>query len=277
MWRENLYQPIEILVREHTVFPVDEHRHSFFEMAYIIEGGGSFSIRTPDNGTVETPYGGGALFPIPPEADHRFIVGTRSRFLFIRFTERYAEDFIGRYVGHTLAVNGTYPVPMGGDDARTAAALAGMIAGETGSGRRFCSHLLQYWANSMIVLAARNISSPVHATDSTDDRPVFMIEYIQQHINRPEMLRAEALGRVFNLSPSYLGRYFRRNFRETLQGYVARIRMGMVENLLANSRLTIKEIAYRTGYADASHLEKAFGRVHDITPLEYRRRHFTEA
>lgn len=35
MWKENLYQQVEILLREHDEFPIGEHQHSFFEMTYI--------------------------------------------------------------------------------------------------------------------------------------------------------------------------------------------------------------------------------------------------
>lgn len=276
MWRENLYRPIEILVREHTVFPVDEHRHSFFEMACIVSGCGTFRIWDTANGSRETEYAAGDLFLIPPETVHRFVVGERSRFVFVRFTESYAADYIGDYVGRTLAMNDSYPVPLDTHEEGIAASLVGMIADEACGNRRFGSHLQQYWANSLIVLAARNMNRSVRGADVTDDRPMFLMQYMQQHIHQPELLRAEALGRVFNMSPSYMGRYFKRNFQETLQDFVVRNRIGMVENMLANSRMTIKEIAYRMGYADASHLEKAFVKYHGITPLRYRREHFTE-
>ena len=36
MWIENLYRPAEILVREHERFPIGEHTHSFYELAYIV-------------------------------------------------------------------------------------------------------------------------------------------------------------------------------------------------------------------------------------------------
>ena len=42
MWKENLYRPIEILLREHDDFPVGKHQHSFFEMVYILAGSGNF-------------------------------------------------------------------------------------------------------------------------------------------------------------------------------------------------------------------------------------------
>lgn len=46
MWKENLYQPVEILLREHDEFPIGEHRHSFFEIVYILEGNGKFHAYT---------------------------------------------------------------------------------------------------------------------------------------------------------------------------------------------------------------------------------------
>ena len=46
MWKENLYQQVEILLREHDEFPIGEHQHSFFEMTYILEGSGDFCADT---------------------------------------------------------------------------------------------------------------------------------------------------------------------------------------------------------------------------------------
>ena len=40
MWKENLYQPFEILVTERTVFLSGVHQHSFFELGYVLSGTG---------------------------------------------------------------------------------------------------------------------------------------------------------------------------------------------------------------------------------------------
>ena len=48
MWKENLYQPVEVLTRKHTKFPIDEHQHSFFEMVYVQSGSGSFYVKEGD-------------------------------------------------------------------------------------------------------------------------------------------------------------------------------------------------------------------------------------
>ena len=48
MFKENLYRPFEILLREHETFPLKEHQHSFFEAVYIASGGGKFPDIPPD-------------------------------------------------------------------------------------------------------------------------------------------------------------------------------------------------------------------------------------
>ena len=74
MWIENLYRPAEILVREHERFPIGEHTHSFYELAYIVSGSGSFSMPegVPGQWSGDISYGTGTLLLIPPERLHRF-------------------------------------------------------------------------------------------------------------------------------------------------------------------------------------------------------------
>ena len=56
MWKENLYQPVEVLTRKHTKFPIDEHQHSFFEMVYVQSGSGSFYVKEGDFKVQQTNY-----------------------------------------------------------------------------------------------------------------------------------------------------------------------------------------------------------------------------
>lgn len=47
----------------------------------------------------------------------------------------------------------------------------------------------------------------------------------------------------------------------------------MVENLLLNSQMTVKEIAYKMGYTDSCHLVKSFQKAYGMPPLKYRQIH----
>lgn len=67
MWKENLYEPVEILIREHEIFPIEEHQHSFFEMAYIISGTGTFYIYNKTSEKKEISYSTDTIFLIPPD------------------------------------------------------------------------------------------------------------------------------------------------------------------------------------------------------------------
>lgn len=62
MWKENLYQQVEILLREHDEFPIGEHQHSFFEMTYILEGSGDFCAHTMGSEREWHTYEAGDLF-----------------------------------------------------------------------------------------------------------------------------------------------------------------------------------------------------------------------
>lgn len=273
MWKENLYQSIEILVREHSLFPIQEHQHSFFEVAYILQGSGAFYAYLPGKGKVETVYQTGSIFLIPPDVTHCFTIHSYSRFIFVRFTSTYVSGNISPFVERILSFPSDSIINLSERDVRQLPLLFDLLLCEHQFPGHFSEQLLQCHANSLILLIARNLSSCMLESDVVDDRPMYMMHYIQQHIHQPELLKTEVLCREFNLSSTYIGRYFKRNFQEDLQQYIVRNRIRMVENLLINSRMTVKEIAYRSGYSDASYLVRVFHKFYGVSPLEYRKQH----
>ncbi len=55
-------------------------------------------------------------------------------------------------------------------------------------------------------------------------------------------------------------------FREQL----TRVRMERAAELLRDSRLTVREVAYRVGYRQPAQFAKAFRRHHGLAPAEFR-------
>ena len=78
------------------------------------------------------------------------------------------------------------------------------------------NYLQQQWLNSILVLVARNIVheakdeclSVKYLTINETNPAVYMLQYIQQHIHQPELLRAESLSKIFHLSPDYWTKSF---------------------------------------------------------------------
>ncbi len=277
MWKENLYQPVEILIRNHEIFPIAEHQHSFFEMAYVREGTGRFYVGEPGCEVRETAYHAHSLFLIPPETTHCFKIDTHSEYVFIRFMIHYVEDYVGKHVAEVFRSPGSQEeIRLSGQDGDLVFRLFEFMKREDEHSRESTAYLLQQWANSILVLVARNIaqrSSFKNSGHGETAASMYMQQYIQQHINQPNLLSAENLGKTFNLSPRYIGGYFKRNFQEPLRQYIARNRIKMVEHLLLNSQMTVKEIAYRMGFSDSCHMVKSFKKSHGVSPLKYRREH----
>ena len=65
-------------------FPLQRHKHSFYEMIYIREGQG---VHVLNNNYF--PYQSGDIFIVSPEDQHFFEIEKRTKFTFIKFTDSY--------------------------------------------------------------------------------------------------------------------------------------------------------------------------------------------
>jgi AraC-like DNA-binding protein len=72
------------------------------------------------------------------------------------------------------------------------------------------------------------------------------------------------------LSKFYFTRFFREQTGQTFHSYLARVRVGHAEELLAGSDLTITEVAYRCGFVSRNTFNRLFRTYTGATPYEYR-------
>lgn len=216
------------------------------------------------------------LLLVPPEALHRFTVGTRTGFVFIRFTGSYIAESLGTFVEQALLASATPCITPEGGNAAAVQALVGMLTAEPEAADGFSSTLRQQLVGSIVTLAARSVlhrsATPLPAPPE-GDKDARLVAYIQRNIHRPERLKTEVLCGMFHISPGYMGRYFKRRFHESLREYIAGSRIRAVERMLCDSRMSIKEIAYRLGYTDSCHLVRSFKHHYGTTPASYRSRH----
>lgn len=216
------------------------------------------------------------LLLVPPEALHRFTVGTRTGFVFIRFTGSYIAESLGTFVEQALLASATPCITPEGGNAAAVQALVGMLTAEPEAADGFSSTLRQQLVGSIVTLAARSVlhrsATPLPAPPE-GDKDARLVAYIQRNIHRPERLKTEALCDIFHISPGYMGRYFKRRFHESLREYIAGSRIRAAAEMLCNSRMSVKEIAYRLGYTDSCHLVRSFKHHYGTTPASYRSRH----
>lgn len=77
------------------------------------------------------------------------------------------------------------------------------------------------------------------------------------------------VARQLGVSYPTLHRRFKRITGLTPKDYVGQIRMARAEEMLAGTKLSVKEVAARLGYHSASHFSLEFKRVHGVPPRDF--------
>ena len=73
-----------------------------------------------------------------------------------------------------------------------------------------------------------------------------------------------------DVHPIHLARVFRKQYGQTIRDFVRKCRLDFVCHELVSSKRTVAELAIEAGFADQSHLTKAFRRTLGTTPARYR-------
>ncbi|MBS1602594.1 MAG: helix-turn-helix domain-containing protein [Bacteroidetes bacterium] len=276
MVKDHLREPFELVLRESMdECPRGEHMHSFFELVYIVEGRGRQSINESEFG-----YEPGDLFLVAPNDRHIFRIGETSRFFFIRFNQLYLraskkDDRLAQRLELILNNSGQEPgcILKNDDDRRSVGQLMDILIREHQNSDVFHKELVGQLVDTLLTIVARNITQPfpVVVDETSERRSIDILEYIQANISSPDKLRVEAIGAHFGLSKNYLGRYFKKQTNETLQEYILKYKLRLVENRLLHSDMRVSEIADEFGFTDKSHLSRIFKRYRGVGPAEFRR------
>ena len=256
---------------------VSEHRHDFFEFAYIASGraehlfeGNTAIVEAGDYFLVN--LGSTHAFkPIPGETEFRII---NCIFLpyFIDPSLSDAKSF--------REILDNYLIRYGYD--RFSEPLTRRIFhDETGIVGILCEQCLREYNEKMtgyadvirnhlltliLYLVRNEAPSEAKNVDSTVRR---IKEYVADHYTSP--LRLADICRHLNFSLSYVSSLFRARTGMTFRDYLLRVRIEQSCRLLRCSLMTVEEISSRVGYADPAFFYKGFRRIMGMTPDDYRR------
>jgi two-component system response regulator YesN len=97
------------------------------------------------------------------------------------------------------------------------------------------------------------------------------VQKILQMVESGTRLNIRELALEFHLSPAYLQRLFKHQTGVSMGEWMNEQRLQRAANLLANSYMSVKEIAYTIGYEHASSFIRAFERRFAQAPLRYRK------
>ena len=130
--------------------------------------------------------------------------------------------------------------------------------------------LCRLYSLPLLTLLFQMVTEEPQPTSQKTDTLLCQIKaYIDEHY--AEDLSLSQISAHFYISPYYLSHLFRKHFSYSVMQYVIRRRIGEAQSLLMRTRISVTEIAQRTGFSDASHFSKLFLKYVNMSPLEYRK------
>src|SRR5690606_16398080 len=236
MQKTHLYEPFSIRLRKLDECPLDLHRHSFFQLIYIVSGTGKQCINNS-----EFQYNPGHLFLISPKDQHWFKVETTTEFFFLEFNNIYIKssalqtENIQRLEYILQNANQKPGCLLKNDtDKMLVDPIIQALIREISNRDLYDKEITQQLVNTLIVIVARNIAKfiPEKINMSSQDKIVNILKYIQSNIYEPDKIRAEEICKHFGISKNYLGRYFKNHCGETMQSYISRYKASLIAHRL---------------------------------------------
>lgn len=277
MIRYILHTPFNIYHFEAEEWTHPVHKHTYFEIIFILKGNGIHNI----NGNTFR-YTDGDVFLLGPEDFHYFEIIDLTEFCFIRFNESFHKDYIGdkdsswQQIIKTLLYTSSQSRGSIIQDKQEKQKLRHLLTVLEGE---YENHHSQYFEKlrdslmrSMMIILARNLLGQTPARPVLKDSVEAILMYIRQHIYKPTELSLEHLAKVFNYAPAYISNFFKKQTGESLKQYIIKHKIKLIEARLLYSQLTIDEIADEFGYTDESHFCKQFRKYTGSTPTAFRKR-----
>lgn len=203
------------------------------------------------------------MFLITPNDCHEFDLESTCEFMVIRFGENYINEYQWKSIDHIecilyYASHLSRSVVINKEDKRMVDLLIQNLRQALKHQSIYNEDLIRHLVHAIIVITGRNIAvmKPNGISSKSDGRVLQILDYIQDNIRRPELLKISVIANQFGISPTYLGSYFRKQCNETIQQYISSYRIRLIEHRLRFSDKRVHEIAYEFGFADESHINK---------------------
>jgi AraC-like DNA-binding protein len=273
------YKPFEIQEIELTSWKQRPVKNNFFELVLITDGDGTQCINYN-----HYPYTKGSIFLLPPLKCHSFTIEKPTKFVFLKFTDSFfknakqmAIDRNEWFKEASYILSNYNQLP--GDiikndlDRNHLDSLVSIILQESRSYGAESIRLITSLMTSILEILIRNIKKGTYfevPKKNADDRITKMLTYINENIDKTELLKVENLAAVFMMSPTYVSEYFKKQVHMPLREYIIKAKLKLVEIRLLNSDFTLTQIADDLGFTDVSHLSKTFKRYSGVSIKEFK-------
>ncbi len=258
-------------------WPYGKHTHNFCELILVKQGKGFHTINE-----TKFPYGKGDIFLLTPEDYHFFEIDSPTVLLYIKFTEQvFAEkhswiksgwiDPSSLFLFKSHMIIGS--IIKDHKDTKKIFGISKILLDEYTSHKLYSREFILELFGAIIIIILRHLSqqNPKRLIAEKDrDKINEVLAYVRMNINKESKLTLSVIAQEFNISANYIGEYLRIHTGNGFKKIIIETRLERASVLLKQSTLSIAEIAEKTGFADASHMNKSFKKYRGNNPSSIR-------
>ncbi len=229
------------------------HRHDFFELEYIIEGSGDYTV----NG-VRYDIAPGKLFFLSP-ADIHSVQSDRIRLINVMFAGEVESEPLYRLIMQRSACE-FYPQ---GEDGK----LVALLAKETvaANSRGAVSDSLLFLNTLLCKLSTMRADAEVSYPSHIKKAIIYLLENFTSDIT------LEDTAKHIGISKNYLSELFHKEVSVSYKQYLDDLRFRYIVSLLRFSDISITEAYEKCGFDDYANFSRRFKLRYGCPPSEYRR------
>ena len=255
------------------------HGHPFFELVYVLSGSAE---HTRDRKTTVIGQGDYFLINFHSMHSYRAIYGSSDfRIINCMFMPQFIDaslanarnfqDILNNYLlrfGYQSFSNSPTQSIYHDSDQRFRYLMTEMLHEYNTRSAGYMEIIRHFLLNAIIYLVRNETVSCVHRADEITH---YIKEYIAKHYM--ETIRLSDITNEMGFSLSHASKIFKDTTRLTFRDYLQKYRVEKACQLLRGTDKNVAEISELVGYADPPFFYRAFKKLTQTTPLEYRRQH----
>jgi len=280
----SLFEEFDVEIYDIDSWTYGSHKHSFFELVYILEGDGAHTINQN-----RYDYSKNDLYFLIPNDEHSFEIKTPTKMCLILFNKIYFSksianknelaDFTEIFKKIEFIFQNSNYLHQNFFKEKEQKLLieqfVNNIVEEHNKRETFFEMVIQSNVITILCLIARKIRE--RFTDDllnkgSDKDIADIIFYIQNNIYDNDKLSINHLAVQFLKSKNNLSTYFKSQTGFSIKDYILNYKLSLIKHRLLHSNLTVAEIAYELGFSDESHLNKLFKDRLQMTAKKFRQR-----
>lgn len=260
-------------------YEIGMHEQEFYEINLVVKGNGIHYINDKCINA-----GIGDVFIIPPNISHGYVGGSGFDVFHVILSDSFMNKNIAdlQQLPSFFILFGAEPLMRGHTADPLHLTLSHDELGECINTLNQIEHYSKFndpfeslmrssLATVSIGLLCNSYTNTYKQSDFSLCEDIALMESISYiHERYFEKITVEDLSRLAHMSRSSFIKKFKDICKMSPAAYLMKVRINSAATMLTSTTLPISEIAYRTGFYDASHLTKAFENTFGLSPIAYK-------